>query len=79
MSDFKSLQACRMAPRGTKNTQQNGRNINCDTLFNRASGVSACQPGPDGNETICNMALQKRGHTNNSNTDNNPFTKMYSN
>ncbi len=57
--DYKSLQACRM-DRNPKNT--NGTRINCEALMKRASGVEACQRGPDGNEQICNMALQRNGY-----------------
>ena len=77
MTDFKSLQDCRMAPKGSKSTTVNGQRVNCETVFNRAAGVTACQNGPDGNEQICDRALQKRGFSNNNN-NNNPFTNAYS-
>ncbi|AEO97588.1 hypothetical protein EhV194 [Emiliania huxleyi virus 86] len=77
MTDYKSLQACRMAPKGAKNTTVNGQRINCETVFNRAAGVTACQTGPDGNEQICERALQKRGFSNTVNSSS-PFTNTHS-
>ena len=56
--DYKSLQACRLDRIPT----MNGVRVNCDSLMKRAAGVEACQRGPDGNEKICNMALQRNGH-----------------